>query len=191
MTAEGLTKSNNLEQVRDSFKAEEIEADFPNLEELNNTDEAREHALIVSKLHIETLKYLYQLLFLETNRVIMNPIALESFNKRQSINIDYVYSKMTELYNRMLVTQGIERVFKWNSQRQPLVLTAEISMCNINLNDFQDLVEELITTLVYSIKRSFLIKYRSVEIDFTPPFKRLCRQEEMKKPKISAIHCSS
>jgi len=100
-----------------------------------------------------------------------------------------------ELYLKMLIVGGMERVYEIGKQfrnegidltHNPEFTTCEFYWAYADYNDLMRITEEMLSGIVYDIKGSYKLKYhpdgpegREIEIDFTPPFRRL--------PMISSI----
>ena len=93
-----------------------------------------------------------------------------------------------ELYLKQLLVGGFEKVYELGPQfrnesrdstHNPEFLSLEFYWSYIDYNKLLKVGEELISGLVKSINGSYIVKYKprnsenEIEIDFTPPFKRI------------------
>lgn len=105
-----------------------------------------------------------------------------------------------ELYLKMLVVGGLDRVYEIgrNFRNESIDLThnPEFTACEfyaayLDYSDLMKLTEEMLSSMVKEITGDYKVKYhpdgpdgREVEIDFTPPFKRISMvaglQEELR-----------
>ncbi|KAM5587943.1 lysine--tRNA ligase-like [Rosa sericea] len=102
-----------------------------------------------------------------------------------------------ELYLKQLVVGGIERVFEIGKQfrnegidltHNPEFATCEFYQAYADYNHMMELTEEMLSGMVKELTGGYKIMYHSngldkdpIEIDFTPPFRRIDMIEELNK----------
>ncbi|GFS35638.1 lysyl-tRNA synthetase 1 [Actinidia rufa] len=107
-----------------------------------------------------------------------------------------------ELYLKELVVGGLDRVYEIGKQfrnegidltHNPEFTTCEFYMVFADYYDLMELTENMLSGMVKELTGGYKIKYHAngldndpIEIDFTPPFRRIDMIEELEKWLISA-----
>jgi lysyl-tRNA synthetase class 2 len=138
-------------------------------------------------------RYFNERHFLEVETPMMNMIpggavARPFVTYHNDLSLEMFMRIAPELYLKMLVVGGLDRVYEIGRQfrnegidltHNPEFTTVESYEAYADYEDLMDMTEEMLSGMVKEITGGFKIKYQpkpnaeEVEIDFTPPFRRI------------------
>ncbi|OMO99502.1 Lysine-tRNA ligase, class II [Corchorus capsularis] len=155
-----------------------------------------------SKIISYIRSFLDNLDFLEVETPMMNMIAGGAAARpfvthHNELNMKLYMRIAPELYLKELVVGGLDRVYEIGKQfrnegidltHNPEFTTCEFYMAFADYNDLMELTEKMLSGMVKELTGGYKIKYHAngldndpIEIDFTPPFRRLDMVEELEK----------
>mmetsp|Transcript_17334 Transcript_17334/g.20056 ORF Transcript_17334/g.20056 Transcript_17334/m.20056 type:complete len:610 (+) Transcript_17334:108-1937(+) len=146
-------------------------------------------------------KYLNDRHFLEVETPMMNMIpggavARPFITYHNDLSMELYLRIAPELYLKQLVVGGLDRVYEIGRQfrnegidltHNPEFTTCEFYQAYADYEDLMQMTEEMLSGMVKEITGSYKIKYSpkpgaaEVEIDFTPPFKRVSMMEGLEE----------
>ena len=172
--------------------------------EVRNTFETR------SRIINGVRKYLDDRHFIEVETPMMNMIpggavARPFITYHNELSMQLYLRIAPELYLKQLVIGGLDRVYEIGRQfrnegidltHNPEFTTCEFYQAYADYNDLMDMTEEMISGIVKDVTGGYKVMYSpkpglpEIEIDFTPPFKRIPMMpglEEAMKVKLPAL----
>ncbi|XP_019864333.1 PREDICTED: lysine--tRNA ligase-like isoform X1 [Amphimedon queenslandica] len=176
----------------------------------------RDKFILRARLITYLRRFMDELGFLEVETPMMNMIAGGASAKpfvthHNDLDMDLYMRVAPELYHKMLIVGGIDRVYEVGRQfrnegidltHNPEFTTCEFYMAYADYNDLINITEQLVSGMVFEVTGGYNVTYhpndddpsQEFKVDFSPPFRKVKMIPELEKqlnvtfPKPDTFH---
>ncbi|MFZ5644926.1 MAG: lysine--tRNA ligase [Bacillota bacterium] len=157
--------------------------------------EVKNNFVVRSRIINSIRRFLEQKAFLEVETPMMHPIAGGAtarpfITHHNTLDMKLYLRIAPELYLKRLLVGGFEKVFEINrsfrnegisTRHNPEFTMLELYQAYADYNDMMDLTEELFSKVAAEVLGTTTVSYEGVEIDLSPPWKRVPMLEAVKQ----------
>ncbi|MCX8110049.1 MAG: lysine--tRNA ligase [Syntrophorhabdaceae bacterium] len=140
-------------------------------------------------------RYFIERSFIEVETPMMQVIpggavAKPFITHHNALGIDLYLRIAPELYLKRLIVGGFERVFEINRnfrnegisvRHNPEFTMLEFYQAYSTYEDLMDMTEDMISSLVYELYKTYRITFNNEEIDFSRPWKRMTMEDALRE----------
>jgi len=117
-------------------------------------------------------------------------VAKPFITHHNALGIDLYLRIAPELYLKRLIVGGFERVFEINRnfrnegisvRHNPEFTMLEFYQAYSTYEDLMDMTEDMVSSLVYELYKTYKITYNGQEIDFSRPWRRITMEDALKE----------
>ncbi len=140
-------------------------------------------------------RYFNERSFIEVETPMMQVIpggavAKPFITHHNALGIDLYLRIAPELYLKRLIVGGFERVFEINRnfrnegisvRHNPEFTMLEFYQAYSTYEDLMDMTEDMVSSLVYELYKTYKITYNGQEIDFSRPWRRITMEDALKE----------
>jgi lysyl-tRNA synthetase class 2 len=133
--------------------------------------------------------------YMEVETPILSPIAGGAAARpftthHNALDIDMYLRIATELYLKRLIVGGFERVYEIGRnfrnegidiKHNPEFTAIELYEAYADYNDMMDITEQMVAHCCEKVNGTTKVTYQGVELDFTPPWRRITMTEAVKE----------
>lgn len=148
-----------------------------------------------SKIISEIRKFLDERGYLESETPILSTVAGGAaarpfLTHHNALNIHMYLRIATELYLKRLIVAGFDKVYEMGKnfrnegidiKHNPEFTMIELYQAYADYNDMMELTETMISKVCEKVCGSMKVDYQGVELDFTPPWRRISMVDAVKQ----------
>lgn len=163
--------------------------------DLITNPEVKQTFLIRSKIISTMRRYLDERGFVEVETPVLSPIAGGAaarpfITHHNALDMELYLRIATELYLKRLIVGGFEKVYEIGKdfrnegisiKHNPEFTMIELYQAYADYEDMMKLMEDMVAHIAKEVLGTTKVNYQGVEIDLTPPWKRMTMVEAVKQ----------